>query len=47
MPSRLATVDMEDLPGDEGGLLQVENPVDDVADLARATERVDGSEAVV
>ncbi len=36
MPSRLATVDVEDLPGDEGRLLQVEDPVGDVADLARA-----------
>ena len=47
MPSRLPTVDMEDLPGDEGGLLEIENPVDNVADLARATDRVDGGQAVV
>jgi hypothetical protein len=47
MPSCLAAVDVEGLSGDEGGPLQVEDPIDDVADLARATERVDGSEAVV
>ena len=40
MSSRLATVDVEDLPGDEAGLFQVEDPVGDVADLARATEWV-------
>ena len=34
VPSRLAAVDVQGLARDEGGLFQVEDPVDDVADLA-------------
>ncbi len=43
VPSCLAAVDVEALAGDEGGPFEVEDSVGDVADLARATERVDGS----
>ena len=38
---RLAAVDMEDLAGHERRPLQVEHPVDHVADRAQASERVE------
>src|SRR5947209_11418087 len=47
MPGRLAAVDVECLPRDERGPLQVEDPVDDVANLSHPTERVNGGRAVV
>src|SRR5438094_5708540 len=47
MPGRLAAVDVECLPRDERGPLQVEDPVDDVANFSHPTERVNGGRAVV
>ena len=37
---RLATVDVQNLAGDEGRRLQKEDPVDDVADLTDSTDRL-------
>ena len=36
----LTAVDVQDLAGDERGPLEIEDPVDDVADLAQPAERV-------
>jgi len=38
----LAAVDVQDLARDKGGLLEVEDAVDHVADVAYPTERVQG-----
>src|SRR3954452_17019218 len=43
----LAAVDVQDLSGDERRRLQEENPVDHIADLTDASERVEPSERVV
>ena len=37
---RLPAVDVERLPGDERGPFEIENPVDDVGDVADTTEWV-------
>ena len=40
VPGGLTAVDVQGLAGDEGGPFEVEDPVDDVADLAQPAERV-------
>jgi hypothetical protein len=48
MPCALAAVDMEDLAGHKAGGFEVEDCLDDVADLAHALHRVErGQEFVV
>src|SRR5580658_8857975 len=37
-PSRLASVDMESLPGHKGGPIEVEDAVDHIADLAEPAQ---------
>ena len=41
MPCTLATVHMQDLAGDEAGILQIEDRVDDGVNLAETTDRPD------
>jgi len=36
----LPAIDVQRLPGDELGLLEIEHPLDDVGNLADATKRV-------
>ena len=36
----LTAVDVQDLPGDERGPLEIEDPLDDVVDLTDSSERV-------
>ena len=43
----LAAVDVQGLAGDERGSLEVEDRVDDVADLAHPAQRVQGRQALV
>ena len=43
----LAAVDVEDLAGDERGPLEIEDPVDDVADLAEPAEGMKRGQALV
>jgi hypothetical protein len=40
VPSDLATVDMKDFAGDEGGLFKIKDPVRDVADLVHPGQGV-------
>ena len=47
MPCTLATVHMQDLAGDEAGILQIEDRVDDVVDLAETTDRMQFRQGVV
>jgi len=44
---RLAAVDVQRLAGDETRLLEVEDPLDDVADLTHPPDRVSGGLTVV
>ena len=46
-PCSLATVDVQNLSGDERGTLEVEHPVDDILDLAQPAQRVKLSQAPV
>src|SRR6476659_7031857 len=43
----LATIHMQDLAGDEAGILQIEDRVDDVVDLAETTDRMQCRQGVV
>jgi hypothetical protein len=43
----LTSVDVEDLAGDERGSLEIQDPVDDVVNLAQTAERVKLGEAPV
>ena len=43
MPRSLTTVDVQGLAGDKRGTFEVEDPVDDVADLAGPTDGVQRS----
>jgi len=47
VPGRLPTVDVQDLAGDEGGPLEIQDAVDDVADLADPAEGVECRQALV
>ena len=47
MSSGLAAVDVEDLSSDERGFFEIENPVDDVTDLAHAANGVKGGQGRV
>ena len=47
MPCTLATVHMQDLAGDEAGILQIEDRVDDVVDLAETTDGMQFRQGVV
>ena len=47
MPCTLATVHMQDLAGDEGRVLQIEDRVYDVVDLAETTDRMQFRQGVV
>ncbi len=47
MPGGLPAVDVQDLAGDERGALEVEDPVDHVADLAEPAEWVKAGHALV
>ena len=46
-PCSLATVDVQDLSGDERGTLEVQDPVDDIVDLPQPAQRVKLSQAPV
>ena len=47
MPCTLATVHVQYLAGDEAGVLEVEDRVDDVVDLAETTDRMQFRQGVV
>src|SRR6478736_215840 len=47
VPCTLATVHMHELAGDEAGILQIEDRVDDVVDLAETTDRMQFRQGVV
>src|SRR6185437_7323506 len=47
VPCTLATVHMQDLAGDEAGILQIKDRVDDVVDLAETTDRMQFRQGVV
>ena len=47
MTRDLATVDVQDFAGDERGEFEEEYAVDDVTDLAQATERVKAGEPII
>ena len=47
MASGPTSVDVQDLAGDEHGSLEIQDPVDDVLDLAHPAERVKLGEARV
>src|SRR4029078_121834 len=47
VPCTSATVHMQDLAGDEAGILQIEDRVDDVVDLAETTDRMQCRQGVV
>lgn len=42
VPGGLAAIDVQDLPGDERGALEVEDSVDDIAHLSKPPERMQG-----
>ena len=45
--SRPTAVDVQRLAGDEGGVFEIEDPVDDVADLAEPANGLEGGHALV
>src|SRR5882757_4051839 len=47
VPCTLTTIHVQDLAGDEGRVLQIENRVDDIVDLAHATDWVQLPERLV
>ena len=47
MPGCLPAVDVQRLPGDERGLLEIEHPLDDVGNLAHATKGVKHTQVCV
>src|SRR6185312_7382196 len=47
VPRTLATIHMQDLAGDEVGILQIEDRVDDVVDLTETTDRMKFRQGVV
>src|SRR5579862_9878479 len=47
VPRGLAAVDVQDHPRDEWGVLEIEDPFDDVADLANSAQRMEVSQALI